>query len=60
MSFFLALRLGHDDDSAVAPRIADEREADPGIAGGAFDDDPAGPQLPRSSASLMMASAARL
>ena len=41
---FLALRLGHDDDGAVAAGIADQREADPGIAGGALDDDAAGPQ----------------
>ena len=41
---FLALRLGHDDDGAVAARIADQREADAGIAGGALDDDAAGLQ----------------
>src|SRR5712691_1371836 len=44
--FFLALRLGHDDDGAVAARIADKREADPGIAGCALDDDPARPKEP--------------
>ena len=40
--FFLALRLGHDDDRAVAAGIADERQADAGIAGRALDDDTAG------------------
>src|SRR5712691_40578 len=44
--FFLALRLGHDDDGAVAARIADKRKTDPGIAGGALDDDPARPKEP--------------
>ena len=44
--FFLALRLGHDDDRAVAAGVADQRQADPGIAGGALDDDPARPQQP--------------
>ncbi len=39
--FFLALRLGHDNDGAVAACVADQREADAGIAGGAFDDDAA-------------------
>jgi hypothetical protein len=38
---FLALRLGHDDDGAIAAGIADQREADPGIAGSALDDDAA-------------------
>ena len=42
--FFLALRLGHDDDRAVAAGVADQRQADPGIAGGALDDDAARPQ----------------
>src|SRR5262249_11514040 len=41
---FLALRLGHDDDRAIAARVADERQADPGVAGGALDDDAARPQ----------------
>ena len=44
--FFLALRLGHDDDRAVAAGITDQRQADAGIAGGALDNDPAGPQQP--------------
>jgi Recombinase len=43
---FLGLRLGHHDDGAVAARIADERKADPGIAGGALDDDSARLQQP--------------
>jgi hypothetical protein len=38
---FLGLRLRHHDDGAVAARIADEREADAGVAGGALDDDAA-------------------
>ena len=38
---FLALRLGHDDDAAVAERVADQRQPDPGVAGGALDDDAA-------------------
>src|ERR1700730_3412484 len=41
---FLALRLRHDDDRAVAAGVADQRQADTGIAGGALDDDPARPQ----------------
>ena len=41
---FLALRLGHDDDGAVAAGVPDQRQADAGIAGGALDDDPARPQ----------------
>ena len=43
---FLALRLRNDDHRAVAERVADEREADAGIAGGALDDDAAGPERP--------------
>jgi hypothetical protein len=39
---FLALRVRDHDHGAVAARVADEREADPGVAGGALDDDPAG------------------
>ena len=35
---FLALGARHNDDDAVAQRLADEGEADTGIAGGAFDD----------------------
>jgi hypothetical protein len=38
----LALRAGDDDQRLVAACIADEREADPGVASGAFDDQPAG------------------
>src|SRR5439155_3106554 len=41
---FLALRLGQHDDGAVAARIADQRQADAGIAGRALDDDAAGLQ----------------
>ncbi len=41
---FLALRLGHDDDRAVAAGVADQRQADAGVAGGALDDDAAGLQ----------------
>src|SRR6185503_7860330 len=39
---FLALRIGDDDDGAVAARVADEREADAGVARGALDDHAAG------------------
>ena len=42
---FLALRLGDDDQRAVAARIGDERKADAGIAGGCLDDQAAGAQL---------------
>src|SRR6516165_2593405 len=38
---FLALSLGHDDDRAIATRIADQRQADPGVTGCTFDDDAA-------------------
>ena len=55
----LALGLGDDDDRPVAQRVGDQREADAGIAGGALDDDAAGPQQPLASASAMMNSAAR-
>jgi len=44
--FFLALRLGHDDDRAVAAGITDQRQTDAGISGGALDNDPAGPEQP--------------
>ena len=55
-----ALRLGHDDDRLVALRIADQREADAGIAGGALDDRAAGLRsCPCASASSTMNSAAR-
>ena len=40
----LALRVGNDDDGAVAERLGDQRQADAGIAGGALDDDAAGPE----------------
>src|SRR3546814_8362175 len=40
----LALGLGNDDDGAVAARAGDQGEADAGVAGGALDDDAAGPQ----------------
>ena len=40
----LALRLGDDDHGAVAAHVADQRQADPGVAGRALDDRPAGPQ----------------
>ena len=41
----LALRLRHHDDRAVAARIGDQSDADPGIAGRALDDDAAGPEF---------------
>jgi hypothetical protein len=41
---FLALRVGDDDDGAVAQRLGDHGQADAGIAGGALDDDAAGPE----------------
>ena len=40
----LALRLGDHDHGAVAARVADQRQADAGIAGRALDDHAAGPQ----------------
>ena len=40
----LALRVGNDDQRAIAARIADEREADAGVAGSALDDEAAGLQ----------------
>ena len=45
MSFFLALRLRHDDDRVIAAGVGDQRQPDAGIAGGAFDDHPAWPQF---------------
>src|SRR6185437_12459207 len=39
---FLALRLRHDNDGAIAQRIADQSQTNPGIAGGPLDDDAAG------------------
>ena len=61
MSFFSWLCVsGHDDHGAVAPRVADQRQADAGIAGGALDDHAAGPQQAASSRRrAMMARAAR-
>src|ERR1700751_4613421 len=38
---FLALRIGNDDESAIAARVGDERQPDSGIAGGALDDEAA-------------------
>jgi hypothetical protein len=40
----LALRVGDDDDGAITQRLGDDRQADAGVAGGAFDDDAAGPE----------------
>ena len=42
----LALGLRHHDHGPVAERVADQREADPGVAGGAFDDGAARAQQP--------------
>ena len=39
---FLALGLGNHDHRAVAEGVADQRKPDAGVAGGAFDDGPAG------------------
>jgi hypothetical protein len=36
------LGVGDDDDTAVAPRPADQRQADSSVAGGALDDESAG------------------
>ena len=41
----LALGLRDDDDAAEAERVADQREPDPGVAGGSLDDHAAGAQL---------------
>ena len=38
----LRLRVRHQDQRAIAARLADERQADAGIAGRAFDDEAAG------------------
>ena len=61
MSFFSWLWVfGNDDDGAESQRVGDQREPDAGIAGGAFDDGAARPQLAAlDSASRMMNSAAR-
>src|SRR5262249_21690314 len=42
---FLALRLGDDDDRAIAACIGNQCEADTGVAGGRLDDEPAGTQF---------------
>jgi hypothetical protein len=42
----LGLRVGDDDDAAVAERLRHQGKADAGIAGGAFDDRAAGLKLP--------------
>ncbi len=36
--FLAALIVGHDDDRLIPERVTDEREPDPGIARGPFDD----------------------
>ena len=56
---FLRLGVRDDDDGTIAKRARHHRDADPGIAGGALDNDPARPERPRATASLMIASAAR-
>ena len=43
---FLALGLRDHDDGAKPHRGADQRQPDPGIAGGPLDDGPARPELP--------------
>src|SRR6185437_9195968 len=43
--FFLALRIGDDDDGAVATRIGDQRQSDAGIAGGRLHHQAAGSQF---------------
>jgi hypothetical protein len=40
----LALGLGHDDDAAIAERVAHQGKADAGVAGGALHDHAAGAQ----------------
>src|SRR6185437_3907030 len=42
---FLALRVRDNDDRAITARIGDQRQADAGIAGGAFDHEAAGAQF---------------
>src|SRR5262249_18377643 len=42
--FFLALRLRHHNDGAIAAGVADQRQADAGVAGGPLDYDPTGPK----------------
>ena len=42
---FLRLGVGDDDDAAESERRGDHADADAGVAGRAFDDDPAGLQL---------------
>ena len=41
---FLRLGVGDDDHGAIAERARHHRNADPGVAGRAFDDHPAGAQ----------------
>ncbi len=50
--FFLALRIGNDDDRLIAERIADQGETDAGIAGCALDDEAARPQSSASDGVL--------
>ena len=57
--FFLALRVRNNDYTFESQDISDNRKPYSGIAGGPFDDGPAGPQRSRSRASSMMKSAAR-
>ena len=42
---FLALRVGNDDQRAIAARVGDQRQPDAGVAGGAFDHDAAAVDL---------------
>ena len=44
--FLLALRFGHDDDRLIPKRVADQREANAGIASRAFDNRAAGLKQP--------------
>src|SRR5690606_28586156 len=39
--FLLRLRVRHQNQGAIAARVADERQADPGVTGRALDDEPA-------------------
>ena len=47
--FFRRLVVGHDDDAAIAARVADMRQPDAGIAGGALDHGAAGRELARAA-----------
>src|SRR5262249_8082785 len=40
----LALRVGDDNRRAITERVGDDRKPDAGIAGGALDDEAAGPE----------------